>query len=63
METQTAPPAAKDTWCPLLDVPCPNGPASAAECHRRVEGDFNPLHNWRDLAILCCADDRRTSTD
>ena len=45
--------------CPVLELECPRGGESAAECHQRFEGDFNPMHSWRDLAILQCAAERQ----
>ncbi len=45
--------------CPMLDTECPQGTESALDCLQRVDGDFNPLHNFRDMAILHCAAERQ----
>jgi len=47
-----------EAYCPILEKPCPRGTEAAASCRERYEYDFNPLQNWRDMAILCCAGER-----
>ncbi|HKJ68178.1 MAG TPA: hypothetical protein VKA68_09510 [bacterium] len=45
--------------CPFLETPCLRGQEQADECNRRVHAEFNPLQNYRDFMILCCANERR----
>ena len=45
--------------CPMMDMECPRGSDSALDCQQRVDGDFNPLQNFRDLAIVNCAAERQ----
>jgi hypothetical protein len=42
--------------CPLFpDTPCPQGHGSADVCKVRMEGDLNPLENFRDYLFINCA--------
>ena len=42
--------------CPLFsDTPCPQGHDSADACKVRMEGDMNPLENFRDYLFMNCA--------
>ncbi len=49
--------------CPFLDQACLRGNEQAGECNGRVHADFNPLQNYRDFMILCCANERRQAKD
>ncbi len=51
--------AMPEDYCPVMEDTCPNGTESAQACQKRFLGDFNPLHNYRDYSILCCAAHRR----
>ncbi|MBN1407191.1 MAG: hypothetical protein JW956_05360 [Calditrichaceae bacterium] len=46
----------KPAMCPLFpDMPCPQGQDSADACKVRMEGDLNPLLNFRDYLFINCA--------
>lgn len=45
--------------CPVLEIECPQGEGASAECQQRFDSDFNPMNNWRDMAILQCAANRQ----
>jgi len=48
-----------ENYCPVMECECPQGKEAAQECQRRFYGDFNPLLNWNDMAIICCSYQRR----
>lgn len=42
--------------CPLFsDMPCPQGHDSADACKVRMEGNMNPLENFKDYLFMNCA--------
>ena len=46
----------KQAMCPLFpDIPCPQGHDSADACKVRVEGELDPLENFRDYLFMNCA--------
>jgi len=44
-----------DSFCPLLDLPCPQGEEAALQCRSRVLSNFDPMASFADLCILQCA--------
>ncbi|MEJ2543709.1 MAG: hypothetical protein P8Y99_06545 [Calditrichaceae bacterium] len=46
----------KQAMCPLFpDTPCPQGHESADACKVRMQGDLDPLENFRDYLFMNCA--------
>ena len=46
----------KAFMCPLFpDQPCPQGKEAADACSVRVNGDYNPVNDFKDLLIMHCA--------
>ena len=42
--------------CPLFpDQPCPQGKQAADECKVRVNGDYDPVTDFKDLLVMHCA--------
>lgn len=46
-------------WCPIYDMPCPQGEKSASLCAQRFDEDYNPMTNLRDAAMTFCAIQRQ----
>jgi len=45
-----------NVMCPLFpDMVCPQGNKSADACKIRLEGDYNPLSDFKDYLIMNCA--------
>jgi len=42
--------------CPLFpDQQCPQGKEAADACSVRVNGDYNPITDFKDLLVMHCA--------
>jgi len=42
--------------CPVFeDVPCPRGEEAAEACSVRMNGDFDPMADFKDLLLMHCA--------
>lgn len=42
--------------CPFFpDMPCPRGEDAAEACRVRMEGDFDPVADFRDSQLMDCA--------
>jgi len=42
--------------CPLFaDQPCPQGKEASDACSVRVNGDYNPITDFKDLLVMHCA--------
>ena len=54
----------KQAMCPLFpDMPCPQGQESAESCKVRMEGDYNPLSDFKDYLFMNCALQRAREND
>ena len=46
----------KQALCPIFpDIACQQGHDSADACKVRMDGDLNPLENFRDYLFMNCA--------
>lgn len=45
--------------CPVSEQPCPEGKGESALCCQRFTHDFDPMNNFRDFAMICCAMDKQ----
>jgi len=59
--TEEHPP--RSGWCPVYDIPCPQGEDAAASCEQRFQSDYNPLTTYRDADIEHCALYRREQAE
>ncbi len=42
--------------CPLYpEMDCPRGAKAAIECSVRVNGEYDPVHDFRDMLVMHCA--------
>ena len=49
-------PNSKQAMCPLFDdVVCPQGDEVAAGCRVRLEGDYDPINDFKDYVFMNCA--------
>ncbi len=49
-------PKSKQAMCPLFeDVVCPQGDEAAAGCSVRLEGDYDPINDFKDYIFMNCA--------
>ncbi len=42
-------------WCPLVELPCPQGVEVAETCALRTDHNFDPVTSYIDFAIMECA--------
>lgn len=46
----------KQNLCPLFpDVACPRDEEAVEQCSVRINGDYNPLHDFKDMLVMHCA--------
>ena len=46
----------KKDYCPLFpDMLCPQGKKSAEACKVRIEGDYDPMADFKDYLFMNCA--------
>lgn len=57
-------PKSKKAMCPLFpDIPCPQGHDSAESCKVRMEGNYNPLSDFKDYLFMNCAMQRARESE
>jgi len=46
----------KEQMCPLFpDMPCPQGKEASEACSVRINGNYDPVNDFRDHLLMHCA--------